>query len=343
MSDKRSNAPATVTPQLDSSFSTVITHNLRTSVTAFAFVFWLTIPLLVGIKLIEQFVPLLALAGEQLGPLMQTVGLPGQTGIVWAAAILIQPLASLALLAENWHTLQLTTAQATILGILMLEAHAILIEVRLAQHLGMRAWFNVVLRFGTALGLGALLNYVYLTMHWLQEPAGLLLVSASGDATTWLAWLTSQLHTWLVFFVVIFGLNLLMHYLRVWKIERSLAFLLKPLMRLLGIHHSAATVTIIGLALGLTFGAAMLLSELHSGRISRRDMFLSVATLSICHSLLEDTLLTLLFGAHLSGVLFARIIFAIAVIAMLSRLLRYLPVGFGERWLMTPAPSRPTS
>ncbi len=316
-------------------FATIIAQ-LRLSVATFTFVFWLTFPILLGLRIIEMFIPLLVTLGNLLVPIMQLVGLPGQAGVGWAAAILIQPLAGFALLAENWHELQLSTAQATIFALLLLEAHAIVVEVRLAQYLGVRAWVTVLLRFGTAFALGFLLNHFFLALNWLQEPATLFVVGTAGDTATWVQWLFGQLRIWVVFFTVIFMLNLLMYYLRIWNIERIFIFLLKPLMRILGIHHSAAVVAIIGLVLGITYGAALLLNEMRSGKIDRRDMFLTVATLSICHSLLEDSLISLLFGAHLFGVLFARIVFTILIIASLSRLMRLLPDNFCEHWLMTP-------
>lgn len=95
--------------------------------------------------------------------------------------------------------------------------------------------------------------------------------------------------------------------------------LLYPVLRMLGIGKSAANVAVIGTVLGLTFGAGLLIKEAESGTLSKRDIFLTVGFLGLCHSLIEDTTLVMLLGADLSGVLWARLIFALLVIGVLAR------------------------
>ena len=85
-----------------------------------------------------------------------------------------------------------------------------------------------------------------------------------------------------------------------------------PLLRATGIGRNAANITVIGVTLGLTFGAGLLLRDIRSGTLSRRDVWLAIGFLGLAHSLIEDTLLILLIGADLSGILWARLVFAIA-------------------------------
>ena len=68
------------------------------------------------------------------------------------------------------------------------------------------------------------------------------------------------------------------------------------------------------------FGAGLLLREVRSGTLSRRDVWLAIGFLGLAHSLIEDTLLILLIGADLAGILWARLVFAIVVIGILARL-----------------------
>ena len=93
-----------------------------------------------------------------------------------------------------------------------------------------------------------------------------------------------------------------------------------PLLRLTGIGRNAANITVIGVTLGLTFGAGLLLRDIRSGTLSRRDVWLAIGFLGLAHSLIEDTLLILLIGADLSGILWARLVFAIGLIGLLARL-----------------------
>lgn len=303
----------------------------------FLLLFWITFPIILGLRILEEFVPLIQIIGGWLEPLMEIVGLPGATGVPWAAAILLQPIPGFALLADNWDTLNLTIAQATIFSVLVLEVHAIFAEMRIAQLLGVRMWLTCVLRFAAAFSLGMLLDWFYRTTNWLQEPATLLFVNetTASNAGSWLSWMIFQGKAWLVFFLLLYFLNLLMDMIRAFHIEKVLIVILSPLMRLMGIHRAAATTAIIGLVLGVSYGAALLLEEKRSGKVPQRDIFLTVVLLSICHSLLDDTLIAVLFGAHISGVFVARFVFAAVVIAVLSRLLDRLPAAGAKRWLMT--------
>ncbi len=64
-------------------------------------------------------------------------------------------------------------------------------------------------------------------------------------------------------------------------------------------------------------------------------MFFSLTLMGLCHSLIEDTMLMVMIGAHLSGILWARLVFAILAVALVvkshpktsRRVLRPLSVG----------------
>lgn len=315
----------------------VLAATAHESVPAFVLVLKLIFPVILLLRIVEDHLPLVPIIGGWLAPLMGIVGLPGEAAIPWVAAILTQPFPAFVLLADNWQDLQLTTAQATILGVLVLEAHSIFIEARIAHFLGVRVWVTCVSRFGAAFALGFLLDQAYRQAGWLQDPASLLFITDVGSLdNSWGQWWLSQAKSWLVFAAFLYCLNLFMRFIRAFHVESFFVWLLSPVMRLIGIHRSAATVGVVGLVLGLTFGATLLLAEAKAGRIPRRDLFLSVILLGICHSLLDDTALALLFGAHVSGVLFCRFGFAVIVLAAFSRLLRLVPNSVAERWLMTP-------
>ncbi len=106
-------------------------------------------------------------------------------------------------------------------------------------------------------------------------------------------------------------------------LEHIIHIALVPVLRLLGIGRSAANVTVVGVALGLSYGAGLLIRDLDEGVMTRRDAYLALCFLGLLHSVMEDTLLIMALGADLSGILWARMIFAFAVIAVLARVLSY--------------------
>jgi len=84
-----------------------------------------------------------------------------------------------------------------------------------------------------------------------------------------------------------------------------------PPLRLFGIQKEAMNIIIVGMTIGLQFGGGMLIKEVKTGRIDKQSIFLSVSMLNLLHALIEDTILMILVGGHISGVLFARIIFSL--------------------------------
>ncbi len=88
-----------------------------------------------------------------------------------------------------------------------------------------------------------------------------------------------------------------------------------------------------GMTLGLAFGGGLLIREAEQGHISRRDIFASLTMLGLCHSLIEDTLLMLLLGAHVSGVIWLRLLFTMLTLAIITRWLKRRSDRFIERWL----------
>ena len=92
------------------------------------------------------------------------------------------------------------------------------------------------------------------------------------------------------------------------------------MLRWIGIPAEAAPVTVIGMTLGLTYGGGLIIEQRASGRLSRRQIESPLVLLSLCHGLIEDTLIVMAVGAHASGVLAGRIIFSAIVTAAWVRL-----------------------
>lgn len=287
-----------------------------------AAVYWtllkVMVPALIVVKALDMAGATTWLA-TLLSPLMQLVGLPDAVGIVWAAALLTNIYTAMIVYVDVAAHETLTVAQVTVLGTMILVAHSLPIEGSVAKAAGVTWRATLAIRLGGALALGTLLNLTYATGGWLQAPARLLWQPAPS-ASGLLGWFadTVQMLAWV--FVIIAALMAFLRVLRLLGIERWMHALLAPLLRVIGIGPEAGNITIIGTTLGLSFGAGLLIREARSGVLSRRDAFLTMGFLGLCHSVIEDTLLILLFGADLSGILWARVAFALVVIAILARI-----------------------
>lgn len=277
------------------------------------------VPALVVVKALDLFGATSWVAAA-LSPVMSLVGLPDEIAIVWAAAMLVNIYTGMVVFFDVAPQLGLSVAQVTVLGTMILIAHSLPVEGAVAKAAGVSWRSTLAIRLGGALVLGALLNLMYSSTATLQEPARLLWQPAGPMDDSLLAWGLAQLQMLALIFVVIAALMLSLKLLRAIGVERWIHALLAPVLRLIGISREAGHITVIGFTLGLSFGAGLLIREAKSGILSRRDMFLTMGFLGLCHSVIEDTLLIVLLGADLSGILWARVAFALLVIAVLARL-----------------------
>ncbi|MEE1189163.1 MAG: hypothetical protein UHN41_00160, partial [Bacteroidales bacterium] len=107
---------------------------------------------------------------------------------------------------------------------------------------------------------------------------------------------------------------------------RLLEKVLSPVVGFIGISPKVIPITIIGMTLGLAYGGGLIVAESKEKPIAKRDIFLSLAFLSLFHSIIEDHLLMIGIGANAFFVFVLRFVFS--VVAML--LIKYLYDNFGK-------------
>ncbi len=81
------------------------------------------------------------------------------------------------------------------------------------------------------------------------------------------------------------------------------------------------TITV-GIILGITYGAGILIKEKQSGALSREEIFYIGTFLMICHAIIEDTLLFVIFGADLTMVIAIRTVAAVMIAWLFAMLFR---------------------
>lgn len=304
-----------------SSFLSAARSTVFESIKVYGVLLKIMIPALVVVKLLEEL-GAMQLIGSVLAPVMYLTGLPAVLGVVWATTLLTNIFSGIVVFVGLAGELSLTVEQVTVLGTLMLIGHSIPIEGAVAKRAGVPWWVTIALRVGGALLLASLLHLFYTYFDLLQEPANIVWSSADSDASL-MTWVLAQARTFAMIYLVILTLIVLLNTLRFLGLERIMHIGLVPLLRLLGIGRTAANVTVVGVALGLSYGAGLLIRDLDQGVMNRRDAYLSLCFLGLFHSVIEDTLLIMALGSDLSGILWARLIFSFALTALLARLYGY--------------------
>lgn len=277
--------------------------------------FKIMVPVIIVIKILEElgFITILSSALE---PIMELVGLPGSMGLVWATAMITNLYAGIVVFASLASETPMTIAQATIVSSMMLIAHGLPVEVRVAQKVGVRVGFSLVLRISMAILLGLLLNYIYSYGNWLQEPVELLWTPEISNPNI-LEWAFDQIINLVLIYIIVFALVIVLDVLERLNIIQAITYTIRPALKLMGIGKDAETITLVGLSLGLSYGGALMIKEVEKGHITKKEVLFSVSLLSLSHSLIEDTLLMMLISAHLSGILLARVIFSFIIIYLL--------------------------
>lgn len=275
------------------------------------------VPAIIVVKLLDHFGGTDLLA-QLLAPLMTFVGLPEELGIIWATAMLTNIYTAMVVFVDVTENLALTTAQVSVLGILILICHSIPVEGAVAKLVGVSWRVTIVLKIAGGLLLAGFVNWLYLLFDYQQQEAVLLWQNNHAEQGL-MEWAKGQMLLLITIYFIIAALIIGLGVLRKLGIEKLMHLMLSPLLKLLGITKAASNITIIGLTLGMTFGAGLLIAEVKKGVISKKDVFLSVIFLSLAHSLIEDTLLILLLGADLGAILWLRIIFAFVVTALIAQ------------------------
>ncbi|WP_368643416.1 nucleoside recognition domain-containing protein [Castellaniella ginsengisoli] len=269
---------------------------------------------------------LVRLAGEALTPAMGLLGLPPEAGIIWATTVLTNIYGGMASMAALSAGMDMTVAQVSALGAMMLFAHNVPTEQSVVRRAGASALITGALRIVVALIYGGAVSWACRTLDVLQEPVSLAWMQqdaglAQGPPDVW-PWILSTLQSLALVLVVIVGLVILLDVLERLGITRLVTRLLTPVLRLSGLEERAAPLTTVGVLLGLAYGGALIIEAAERENYSPRTRLLALSWLSLCHALIEDTLLILALGANIWIILVLRGLATLGVLAALAALTR---------------------
>ena len=88
----------------------------------------------------------------------------------------------------------------------------------------------------------------------------------------WQDWAIEQIKALIFVQIVIIVLLFFLEGLRVIGVERLIKIALNPFLRFMG-GDQAATIAVVGVTLGLGFGGGLLIKEVASGTIPKKDVF----------------------------------------------------------------------
>jgi len=205
--------------------------------------------------------------------------------------------------------LELTPHQWTILAVFLGVCHSLVVESVIMKKIGISNLYSYTLRVVAGIFL-AYITYL-LPSNWFDAT----LSEAVFDPNTYenlsellVGSITSAINLSIKIILLITLLIFIMDFIK------TRAFILESKKNV-----SKGFSIIVGIILGITYGAGILIEEAKSGKISKEDLFYIGTFLMICHAIIEDTLLFVIFGADFTMVILIRTLGAILISYLLLK------------------------
>ena len=280
--------------------------------------FIIMIPTLIIVKILDElgFVEIL---NKFCAPLMFLLGLPEAISLVFTTSLLTSPYAGLIVFSGLPADMPFTAAQASVLGLLILFTHSLPIEVIICRKAGVRARAMIFIRLGLGVLSCYLLNLFFQLTGYMNYPATILLPSLES-APDLFSWALSQLKGLGMIFIIIIALVILLDFLKYIGVERLIEKALKPFLNFLGVGEKASTIAVVGVTLGIGFGAGLLIKEVKTGKLHYKDVFGVLVLVGMLHSIIEDTAVVSLIGSNIIITLFLRAILTLCIVYIFMRL-----------------------
>ncbi|NLX18815.1 MAG: nucleoside recognition protein, partial [Desulfobulbus sp.] len=216
-------------------------------------------------------------------PVTRLLDLPAEAAMALVSGMLLNIYAGIAFAAP----LGLTAYQWTVLAVFLGVCHSMIVECAIMAKLGISYSYSIILR-----GAGACITV--LPVLWM--PASFF---ETGQQTRTL---TLPQHDSFLQMLVHSAGGALVLSCKIIVLISVIIVIMDAVKASRWVQQRLAKVStsfsiIVGQLLGITYGAGILIREAGRGILSREDIFFISTFLMICHSIVEDVLLFVLFGA----------------------------------------------
>jgi len=239
-------------------------------------------------------------------PLVALLGLPQEAALSIVSGLFLNLYAAIAFAAP----LGLGAKEWTVLAVFLGIAHALIVETEIMKRLGISRVYSILLRLSAGLLLGGLTSK--LPQSWFSNKLTQETIVPSHPVyhslfnllqNSLYESLTLSLKVIVLVTTLIFVLDFI----------KSLPIIEKHSQKV----NSGFSI-LVGVILGITYGAGILIAEYEKGLLQKREILFIGTYLMICHAIIEDTLLFVIFGANLWIILGLRLIFATLIAYLVS-------------------------
>lgn len=262
---------------------------------------WIILKLIIPIYILAEvlyFYNTLSYISFLIEPFTSIIGLPSETSLAIISGIFLNLYAAVAFAAP----LDLTIHQWTILAVFLGVCHSLVVEGVIMKKIGISNAYSYSMRFITGLIL-AYVTYLIPSSYFSSSITNdsfektdynslyELLYNSSIDASI------LSIKIILLIAILIFTMDFI----------KTRKFIIESQKNV-----TKGFTLLVGIILGITYGAGVLIDEVKSGKMKEEDVFYVATFLMICHAIIEDTLLFVIFGADFTIVILIRTLGAIA-------------------------------
>ncbi|MEA1914907.1 MAG: nucleoside recognition protein [Campylobacterota bacterium] len=267
---------------------------------------WIILKLVIPIYILADilyFYNTLSYVAFLVEPFTSILGLPAEASLAIISGIFLNLYAAVAFAAP----LDLTPHQWSILAVFLGICHSLVVESVIMKKIGISNTYSYSLRF-----LGGLFVAYLVTLM----PSSWFEATLSDNVFTQVTYDTlGNLLLGSVSSAISLSFKIIL-------LISVLIFIMDFIKSRKFIQESAKNVSkgfsiTVGIFLGITYGAGILIEEAKSGAISKADLFYIGTFLMICHAIIEDTLLFVIFGADFTMVIVIRTVAAIILSSLL--------------------------
>jgi hypothetical protein len=242
-------------------------------------------------------------------PITSFLSLPNETALSIVSGIFLNLYAAIAFAAP----LGLSPKEWTILAVFLGICHALIVETAVMKKLGISKTFSILLRLFAGLIVGYITSL--LPQNWFEATTIIKdnvpsLPNYDSIIDLLKTSLYESLYLSIQIIVLITLLIFVLDFIKSLKIVEEYANKV----------NSAFSITI-GVILGITYGAGILISEYEKNTLTKNEILYIGTFLMICHAIIEDTLLFVIFGANIWVIITLRVLFAFIFATLCVKLL----------------------
>ena len=263
---------------------------------------WL-VKLTVGVSFAIMFLKyfnILPWVSNLLTPIFNGIGLPGEAAFPFVTGYFVNVYAAISVAVA----FDFDVRALTILSTMVLCAHNMITETAVQKKTGTSATRIVIVRTISAFTLAFFLNKLLPGEVMAQLQGGY--DHTPEFMVLFKEWLASTATVVVKMTLLIYTLAILQKIMAEYGVIRWISRFLKYPLAFFGLPARTSFLWIVANTLGLAYGAAVMIEEVESGKVTKRDVDLLNSHIAISHSNFEDLFLLSAMGATWYVLLFSR-------------------------------------